>query len=320
MKQHELFKPKKRLLTPERKQTKREAHFVTPERIRTASKRFLQQLDDIQCDGGLELENDSGLQNRPTCTFATSSSSTPSLVEDCSGQRDIGAAPSSIHTSTVAGVSHSHPLTFKTGIPLQEEELLLYCLMKVEFPQRTFSSRSLDKFTPISKAIEYTCGIIYSNEAINNYFYRARKNIVKDLGKMKGYLRWAYFRKNIDVLIDEFESSLKTLLKCPTSVNYSQLEKLREALDVQCLSNDCNMQQQQTTQIKVESTTQSQLNIKDLEGQGLNSKENWSVSYNKQENTGHLFYFGGNKGYAQIEIIIHPDGNWNIDARRQEKT
>jgi len=273
-----------------------------------------------------EIENHCGIANRPTCTRGSSTSARrvqPSCIDD--NQRDAGAAPAPSKTTVVSKRMQSHSLLFKTGIPLQKQELLLYCLLRLEFPQRTFTSRSVEKYTNISKAIQHVFGIAYSNESINNYFYRARKNIVKDLGKVKGYLRWCYYKNHIEIMVEECETVLKKLLTCPTSIKPTEIVKLTETRDRQCQSENSNGQtelhEQGTETNSVQRLLQPPVEFcfEDLESQRLKYKEHWHVSYNKQEATTHVFYFGGNKGYAQMEITVCADGSWNLILEGNKK-
>jgi len=118
-------------------------------------------------------------------------------------------------------------------------------------------------------------------------------------------------------MAEECKTVLKKLLTCPTSIKPTEIVKLTETLDRQCQSENSNGQtelhEQGTETNSVQRLLQPPVEfcIEDLECQGLKYKEHCHVSYNKQETSTHLFYFGSNKEYAQMEITVCADGSWN---------
>ena len=38
----------------------------------------------------------------------------------------------------------------------------------------------------------------------------------------------------------------------------------------------------------------------------------WKTSFNTQDSTAHLFYFGGNSGYCEVKVIINDEGFWKV--------
>ncbi len=45
---------------------------------------------------------------------------------------------------------------------------------------------------------------------MGNYFYRATHNLVKGLGKVKGTLRWLYYKNILSEILEKFSPLLKT--------------------------------------------------------------------------------------------------------------
>ncbi|CAH3167678.1 unnamed protein product, partial [Porites evermanni] len=67
----------------------------------------------------------------------------------------------------------------RTEFPLVEEELLLYSLA----------------YYPIVNAIVSVYHVQFDINDLRNYFYRVTNNLVKGLGKVKGTVRWNYYKK-----------------------------------------------------------------------------------------------------------------------------
>ncbi len=202
----------------------------------------------------------------------------------------------------------SVPLDFKTGTDIQQNELLLYCLLAVHFPQNSFKARYFEKYHCISSAINNVCHAHFSCKAIHNYLYRANKNLRKDLGKVKGRLRWRFYRKKIENIVDNNITTLKDLV--------SSREPSREAVNElrQQLKNECDSKPESNDEdMACETTDNTTLVEKLLESDEINDFPDWKFRVNSEDGTSHLYYFNEvSRGYCQVEVIINNEGCWSV--------
>ena len=70
--------------------------------------------------------------------------------------------------------------------------------------------------------------------------------------------------------------------------------------------------EESTVSTRQESEGATVFEPKVIESFDLDQFSDWRKRYNPEDNTGHLFYFGGTVGYSQIEIIIDSAGFWTI--------
>ena len=107
------------------------------------------------------------------------------------------------------------PLEYSSGLPLQPEELLLYCLIKISSPGHSINSvkgYSPEKFEQVSNAIRDVYSIHFDCVKLRNYVYRSVNNQRKGLGKFKGVLRWKYYTQYVDRIITKHQKVLINLL------------------------------------------------------------------------------------------------------------
>lgn len=128
-------------------------------------------------------------------------------------------------------------MLFRTGCPLPEEELLLYALVCTAFPENGFNikAKSAEKYEPIIYAIESIYHARFKNHDLRNYFYRATNNLVKELGKQKGTLRWVYYKNRLTQILEKYSQLLKDIIKTCDSVACDKIEKLKCFISEQCV-------------------------------------------------------------------------------------
>ena len=80
-----------------------------------------------------------------------------------------------------------------------EEELLLYSLAVTAFPDNGFNLKlkSKEKYYPMVNAIDSVYHVQFNIDDLWNYFYRVTNNLVKGLGKVKGTVRWMYYKESV---------------------------------------------------------------------------------------------------------------------------
>ena len=81
---------------------------------------------------------------------------------------------------------------------LREDELLLYSLMTLVFPNQTFLKNfAPNKYNEISRVIFEVTGVKYNNHSIRNYCHRVCSNTLKGFGKTNGVCNWNYYQANV---------------------------------------------------------------------------------------------------------------------------
>ena len=65
----------------------------------------------------------------------------------------------------------------------------------------------------MTHAIENVYQINFKNHDLRNYIYRATHNLVTGLGKVKGTLRWVYYKTTLTEVLEKFSRLLKDFLR-----------------------------------------------------------------------------------------------------------
>ena len=211
-----------------------------------------------------------------------------------------------------SALNNSVTLNFRAGMSVSECELLLCSLLVVCFPTSSFRARYYTKYSDISKAIYQVSGVLFDPTAISNYLYRSNNNLSKGLGKtqgkgsLKSCLRWKACTKNIGEIVKSHQDILENLCSC-SDVSSTEINQLREDLKKK---NAFSESTAGTTPDDNDTDTPFTTSL--IETIKLNNFPNWKTSFNSQNSTAHLFYFGGNSGYCEVEVIINDEGFWKL--------
>ena len=182
------------------------------------------------------------------------------------------------------------------------------------FPQCSFKGRYHEKYDKISTAVTRVCHVHYDCAGISNCHCRANNNIVKDLGKVKGLLRWKFYKNQIAEVVENHKSTLENLLS-PYGLAQPSTESialLREEIQRLCL--DTPMPENKENRDPKSKEKEKAFDIHGIESI-LKTEEfpKWKFDLNRQDNSGHLYYFGGDsKGYCELEFIINNEGQWKV--------
>jgi len=274
---------KRPLSTPSKPPSKKGAHFKTPARV----------LQKFCCNSSRKTHGE------------------PSRFETtaCRSEERKHEQVKATELQTTSDVSVStYFCMFINGSPLLEAELLLYALVNVAFPENAFNfkAKSPDKYDPIIKVIDRIYQIQFKKYDLTNYFYRSKNNLTKNLGKMKGILRWVYYKDALSKTVEKFNPLLNSLLCACGGGTDSDIEKM------QC-SEDVHEQNYVDTSQENCVFTHEELSVEKITELCIfKNFPNWKVNYNSNKGTCHLFYFSGNDGYAKVEVIINSDLTWFI--------
>ena len=173
----------------------------------------------------------------------------------------------------------------------------------VSFPQNSCRARYNEKYHCISSTIENVCHVHFSSKAFSNYLYCANKNLTKDLGKVKGLLRWSFYQKETDKIVENSRPTLKALVSS-REPSRTDVDKLREQLR-KLESDNENMSSYNT-----DGTSYLE---KIIDSVDTNDFPNWKISSNCEDGTSHLYYVSEiSRGYCQVEVIINNNGFWRV--------
>lgn len=95
-------------------------------------------------------------------------------------------------------------LDFRIGVDISESELLLYCLLVKVFLFNSFRVRYYEKYFGIFFVIKNVFYVDFGSVGIVNYFYRTNNNLIRDLGKVNGVLRWYCYREKIERIVKNY--------------------------------------------------------------------------------------------------------------------
>ena len=244
-------------------------------------------------------------------TVSTGQATSEASTEVEKRQHFQAELPCRAHTANHANYNFSKCLDFSTGVDISESELLLYSLLVEAFPLNSFRARYHEKYLGISSAIENVLHVDFGSVGIANYLYRANNNLRRDLGKVNGVLRWKFYRENIERIVKNHSLALQALILSRDS-NMDTLNELRNQLTRECSKEnmDDNAEEEKAdfeTKFSVDT-----LNIDEF--------PNWRSCVNSENNTAHLFYYGGKFiGYPQIEVTINNEGIWKIRHEGRER-
>ena len=217
------------------------------------------------------------------------------------------------HTSNHAK-DFSKCLDFSTGVDISDSELLLYSLLVEAFPLNSFRARYHEKYLCISSAIEIVLHVDFGSVGIANYLYRANNNLRRDLGKVNGVLRWKYYREKIERVVKNHSLALQALISSRDSNMESgnTLNDLRNQLTRECSKENTGENAEEE-----KAGFATKFNIDAL---NIDEFPNWTKCVNSENNTAHLFYYGGKSiGYPQIEVTINNRGFWKIRHEGKER-
>jgi hypothetical protein len=114
--------------------------------------------------------------------------------------------------------------------------------------------------------------------------------------------------KSIEKIVNSHQDTLENLCSC-SDVSSSELNQLREDLKkVNALSESTTPCNNLYSGINTDTPFKSSL----IETFNMDDFPKWKSSFNTPDSTAHLFYFGGNSGYCEVEVIINDEGFWKI--------
>ena len=226
--------------------------------------------------------------------------------------------PSRAHLTSNQANDFSKCLDFSTGVDITESELLLYCLLVEAFPLNSFRARYHEKYLGISSAIENVLHVDFGSVGIANYLYRANNNLRRDLGKVKGVLRWKCYREKIERIVKNHPLALQALISSRDSTMETSGITLNELRNQ--LTRECSKERMGENAEEEEAVSETKFSIEALDTLNIDEFPNWKKCVNSENNTAHLFYYGGKSiGYPQIEVAINNEGFWKIRHEGRER-
>lgn len=167
------------------------------------------------------------------------------------------------------------------------------------------------------------CHVHFRCPAIANYLYRANNNLRKDLGKVKGLLRWKFYQNKIDKIVTNNLLTLQALVHASRDSNLEPSRTAVNELRVQ-LTNECARNRSGTSDNEdMENRDNDTFSVvtKFIERVDMNDFPNWKISINSEDGTNHLYYFGAiSSGYCQLEVIINNEGFWKVCHKGRERS
>ena len=249
-------------------------------------------------------------ENRQTCGEPSQCEHISSLEESRVHKQAIHTPTTLLHKPSPASVNHSASLRlFRSGCPLVKEELLLYSLVCTSFPGNGFNikAKSAEKYDPIICAIESVYHTYFKNHDLRNYFHRATNNLVKYLGKMKGILRWVYYKNRLTKVLEKFRHLLKVILADCDSVSQDEIEELKGFINEQCLearyiNNESTVTDRAKTSPEKFEDSDSLFIDQITELHIIEKFPQWKANYNDINKSAHLFFFQGMMGMLKSKL------------------
>lgn len=212
---------------------------------------------------------------------------------------DIDSKSTSLQNEDIRDSTSISNLTaqFRKGLPCLPEELLIYACLSLLFPENPYKVYSEEKYAPLISLVATVFGFELKGKDLQNYLYRAKHNIVPNLGKAnKGHLRWTEFSKHINDILLKHGEEIEVFLNEPAAVDQNKAKSLRQALEENCegLAFD------------------GDLDSKTL--QNIDFKEHfpgWSYAYDGKSLNPHFYYHATNE-YPQTEIILLENKSFEI--------
>ena len=200
-------------------------------------------------------------------------------------------------------------LQYNGKIPLQPEELLLYCLTNVVFSSKCHFPVQPEKYYCLSKAVYMVYGVKFDCKGMQNYFYRSVNNLSKGLGKFDGHLRWKFYSNSIKNIVTKHQSFLLKLLDSEIcdSLNCDDLKMEIESECMTCLRES------------KESKTLAYRVSKDMVNT-LSKFPKWKVVPDVPQANVHLYYYGTSASKMDYEVVIDADGSYQFFLMGQPRT
>ena len=301
---------KKRCLsTPTKPSSKRAATFASPKRCTC--------LNTVENEGITKLKKCSNPHYFMT-TVSTGQATSQASTEVDQRQQFQAELPSRAHLTSNQANDFSKCLDFSTGVDITESELLLYCLLVEAFPLNSFRARYHEKYLGISSAIENVLHVDFGSVGIANYLYRANNNLRRDLGKVKGVLRWKCYREKIERIVKNHPLALQALISSRDSTMETSGITLNELRNQ--LTRECSKERMGENAEEEEAVSETKFSIEALDTLNIDEFPNWKKCVYSENNTAHLFYYGGKSiGYPQIEVAINNEGFWKIRHEGRER-
>ena len=236
-------------------------------------------------------------------TSASSSNSSTTVVE-ASAQGNYRQQPVADFEDGFAKTVPT-PIRYCSELPLQPEELLLYCLVKVSSPPGNIGfakGLTADICLSISKAIHNVYGIHFDCANIRNYFYRSINNLTKGLGKCNGYLRWSFYCNYIEQIIAKHQTLLLNLMLNSEFSSIGNYDDLRRDLETECLSS---LEMSKLSQSLAYKVSKVSANL-------ARKFPKWKVIPDVKESKLNLFYMGNSAVNVEYQITVLSDGSYSF--------
>ena len=194
------------------------------------------------------------------------------------------------HPTVERGNSPISSLTY--NIEMNEDELLLYALMRVVFPKQTFTKgHNLQSYKAISHALCTVCGVHYSPPAIRQFFYNIRQGKLKHYAKIQNKMRWNYYKRRVDKFLEDQRDIVSKIARNTSLLQEEDIDVLSVALHKIC------------TEAETIEDKEFRIDTFPLEITENHEFSNWK-SYTDKRGDLHLYLFGEVPGYCKYEIII----------------
>jgi hypothetical protein len=192
-------------------------------------------------------------------------------------------------------------LQYNGKIPLQPEELLLYCLTDVVFPSKSHFPVQPKQYYYLSRAVYIVYGVRFDCKGIQNYFYRSINNLSKGLGKFDGHLRWKFYLNSIQKIVTKQQSFLLKLLDSEMC-DILNCDELKMAIENECLACLQESKQSNTLAYRVS---------KDMVNTASKFPK-WKVIPNVPQANVHLYYHGKSPVKIDYEVVINANGSYQF--------
>ena len=179
------------------------------------------------------------------------------------------------------------------NIEMNEDELLPYALMRVAFPEQTFTKdHDLQSYGGISHIPCTVCGVYYSPPALRQFFYNIRQGKLKIYAKIQNQFRWNYYKSKVDKFLEDQRDIVGKIARNTSLLQEEDIVVLSVALRKIFTDKAETMEDEKfrTDTFLLVISENDEFN-------------NWKSCTDKREDL-HLYLFGEVSGYCKYEIVI----------------
>ena len=182
-------------------------------------------------------------------------------------------------------------VNFSINDALTPEELLIYALLNIKFPNKPYKARKYSDYDDILKFVKFVTGKEFSSTSLFNYLVRTNNKAVKGLGMAKAEqryrTRWSHYSATVKSMVTMVATQWHDYQNDISIEDKSISEKLDESIS--------SLENPGVDEI---------INLSALGDECLVRKSNWTFTYDQCKDIAHFYYFPVYKNYAAVEIVV----------------